>query len=121
MLYRDWRSILRDIPTMRIFAMVNRGQLHGKNFAFDAQIGIVGTYNFDFLSEKVNSEVVAVVKAPDFASELRSEIISDLRSSVEYRLATADSAEFGPEDVENPQKMWLIKLISKMGWLKPIF
>ncbi|PKL49945.1 MAG: hypothetical protein CVV42_04610 [Candidatus Riflebacteria bacterium HGW-Riflebacteria-2] len=122
MLYRDWRSILRDMPTMRIFAMVNRGQLHGKNFAFDAQIGIVGTYNFDFLSEKVNSEVVAVVNAPEFAKELRSEIISDIRgSSVEYRLATADSAEFGPGDVENPQKMWLIKLISKMGWLKPIF
>lgn len=121
MLYRDWRSILRDMPTMRIFAMVNRGQLHGKNFAFDAQIGVVGTYNFDFLSEKVNSEVVAVVKSPDFTKELRSEINSDIASSVEYRLATADSAEFGPEDVENPQKMWLIKLISKMGWLKPIF
>ncbi|MBU1106095.1 MAG: hypothetical protein KKB51_05445 [Candidatus Riflebacteria bacterium] len=121
MLYRDWRSILRDIPTMRIFAMVNRGQLHGKNFAFDSQIGVVGTYNFDFLSEKVNSEVVAVVKSSDFAKELRGEIVSDMRnSSVEYHLATADSAEFGPGDVENPQKMWLIKLISKMGWLKPL-
>lgn len=121
MLYRDWRSILRDIPTMRIFAMVNRGQLHGKNFAFDGQIGIVGTYNFDFLSEKVNSEVVAVVKSPDFSKELRGEIVSDMNgSSVEYRLATADSAEFGPGDVENPQKMWLIKLIAKMGWLKPL-
>ena len=121
MLYRDWRSILRDIPTMRIFAMVNRGQLHGKNFAFDSQIGIVGTYNFDFLSEQVNSEVVAVVKSPDFSKELRGEIISDIRgSSVEYHLATADSKEFGPGDVENPQKMWLIKLIAKMGWLKPL-
>ncbi|PKL44639.1 MAG: hypothetical protein CVV41_04550 [Candidatus Riflebacteria bacterium HGW-Riflebacteria-1] len=122
MLYRDWRSILRDIPTMRIFAMVNRGQLHGKNFAFDSEIGIVGTYNFDFLSEKVNSEVVAVVKSPEFSKELRGEIVSDMKdSSVEYRLASADSAEFGPGDVENPQKMWLIKLIAKMGWLKPLF
>jgi putative cardiolipin synthase len=122
MLYRDWRSILRDIPTMRIFAMVNRGQLHGKNFAFDSEIGIVGTYNFDFLSEKVNSEVVAVVKSPEFSKELRGEIVSDIKdSSVEYRLASGDSAEFGPGDVENPQKMWLIKLIAKMGWLKPLF
>lgn len=122
MLYRDWRSILRDIPTMRIFAMVNRGQLHGKNFAFDTEIGIVGTYNFDFLSEKVNSEVVAAVKSDEFAQELRNEIITDIRDfSLEYHLGNADNPEFGPGDVENPQKMWLVKLLSKMGWLKPVF
>ena len=121
MLYRDWRSILRDMPTMRMFARVNEGQLHGKNFVFDRKIGIVGTYNFDFLSEKVNSEVVAVVKSAGFATELRNEIITDINKALEYTLATADKAEFGPGDVENPQKMWLIKLISKMGWLKPLF
>lgn len=120
-IYQDWRSILRDIPTMRIFAMVNRGQLHAKNFAFDSKIGIVGTYNFDFLSEKVNSEVVAVIRSIQFTQELRGEIVSDIKnSSVEYLLATADSPEFGPADVENPQKIWLIKLIAKMGWLKPL-
>lgn len=120
-IYQDWRSILRDIPTIRIFAMVNRGQLHAKNFAFDGKIGVVGTYNFDFLSEKVNSEVIAVIKSTDFSQELRSEIVSDIKnSSVEYHLATADSPEFGPADVENPQKLWLVKLIAKMGWLKPL-
>lgn len=121
MLYRDWRSILKDMPTMRIFATVNEGQLHGKNFVFDGRIGVVGTYNLDFLSEKVNSEVVAVVKSNGFANELRKEIVFDIKKAVEYTLATADRAEFGPGDVENPQKMWLIKLISKMGWLKPLF
>lgn len=120
MLYRDWRSILKEMPTMRIFARVNEGQLHGKNFVFDSKIGVVGTYNFDFLSEKVNSEVIAVVKSAPFASELRNEIVFDIKKAVEYRLATADRAEFGPGDVENPQKMWLIKLIAKMGWLKPV-
>ncbi|MFZ5950216.1 MAG: phospholipase D-like domain-containing protein [Candidatus Rifleibacteriota bacterium] len=121
MLYRDWRSILRDMPTMRIFARVKEGQLHGKNFVFDSRIGVVGTYNFDFLSEKVNSEVVAAVKSSGFAGELRKEIVFDIKKAVEYHLATADKAEFGPGDVENPQKMWLIKLLSKMGWLKPLF
>lgn len=121
MLYRDWRSILRDMPTMRIFARVKEGQLHGKNFVFDSRIGVVGTYNFDFLSEKVNSEVVAAVKSNSFATELRNEIFFDIRKAVEYHLATADKAEFGPGDVENPQKMWLIKILSKMGWLKPLF
>ncbi len=121
MLYRDWKSILRDMPTMRIFARVNEGQLHGKNFVFDHKIGVVGTYNFDFLSEKVNSEVVAAVKSDAFATELRNEVVFDIRKSVEYHLATSDKAEFGPGNVENPQKMWLIKFLSKMGWLKPLF
>lgn len=121
MLYRDWRNILKDMPTMRIFARVNEGQLHGKNFVFDGKVGVVGTYNFDFLSEKVNSEVVAVVKSSDFPRELRNEIVFDIKKSVEYHLATSDKAEFGPGNVENPQKLWLIKLISKMGWLKPLF
>lgn len=121
MLYRDWRSILRDMPTMRIFARVKEGQLHGKNFVFDSRIGIVGTYNFDFLSEKVNSEVVAAVKSDAFATELRNEIVFDIRKAVEYHLATENSPEFGPGDVENAKKMWLIKVLSKMGWLKPLF
>lgn len=121
MLYRDWRNILRDMPTMRIFARINEGQLHAKNFVFDSKIGVVGTYNFDFLSEKVNSEVVAVIKSNAFAKELRNEIVFDIGKAAEYHLATADKAEFGPGDIENPQKLWLIKLISKMGWLKPLF
>ena len=106
---------------MRIFARVNEGQLHGKNFVFDGKVGIVGTYNFDYLSEKVNSEVVAVIKSEEFSSELRNEIFFDIKKSVEYHLATADKAEFGPGDVEGAKRMWLIKTLSKMGFLKPLF
>lgn len=120
MLYRDWRSILKTMPTMRIFARVNEGQLHGKNFVFDRKIGVVGTYNFDFLSEKINSEVVAVVSSNEFSQELRNEIVFDINKAVEYHLATADKAEFGPGNVDGAKKMWLIKVLSKMGWLKPL-
>ncbi len=121
MLLRDWRTYLKDMPTCRLFARVNEGQLHAKNFVFDGKVGLVGTYNFDYLSEKVNSEVVAMIKSDEFASELRKEIFSDMAKSVEYHLATADSPEFGPADVQGAKKLWLIKLISKMGWLKPLF
>ncbi|NCB39281.1 MAG: hypothetical protein EOM80_10960 [Erysipelotrichia bacterium] len=121
MLYRDWRSILKEMPTMRMFARINERQLHGKNFVFDSKIGVVGTYNFDFLSEKVNSEVVAVINSVGFANELHNEIMFDINKAAEYHLATADQAEFGPGDVDNAKKLWLIKILSKMGWLKPLF
>ncbi len=120
MLMKDWRTLLTDIPSMKIFARVNEGQLHAKNFVFDRQIGIVGTYNFDYLSEKVNSEVVAVIKSEGFSKELREGIQFDISKAVEYHLASEGRAEFGPEQIES-KKMWLIKILSKMGWLRPLF
>jgi phosphatidylserine/phosphatidylglycerophosphate/cardiolipin synthase-like enzyme len=120
MLMRDWRTLLTDIPSMKIYARINEGQLHAKNFVFDKQIGIVGTYNFDYLSEKVNSEVVAVIKSEGFSNELRNEIFFDISKAVEYHLASEGREEFGPEQIES-KKMWLIKILSKMGWLRPLF
>jgi len=117
---REWRTMLKNMPTCRMFARVNAGQLHAKNFVFDGQISIIGTYNFDFLSEKVNSEVVAVIKSPEFAREVRRDVMAAIAKSKEYRLATADTPEFGPEDIGS-KKMWLVKLCSKLGFLKPLF
>jgi phosphatidylserine/phosphatidylglycerophosphate/cardiolipin synthase-like enzyme len=118
----DWRSILQMLPGCRIFGHVGNGQLHAKNFVFDGKIGIVGTYNLDYLSEQVNSEVLAVVRSPGFSSVLRTEIISDMNHHAkEYRLAGPDTPEFGPQDVEGGKNMWLVRLISKMGFLRPLF
>ncbi len=116
----EWRTMLKNMPTCRMFARVSAGQLHAKNFVFDGQISIIGTYNFDFLSEKVNSEVVAVIKSVEFAREVRRDIMAAMAKSKEYRLATATTPEFGPENIES-KKMWLVKLCSKLGFLKPLF
>jgi len=121
MFLRDWRTFLKEMPTCRFFARVNEGLVHAKNFVFDAKVGIVGTYNFDYLSEKWNSEVVAMIKSPEFSAELRKEIFFDMSKAKEYHLATADSPEFGPEDIEGAKQLWLLKLLSKMGWLNPLF
>lgn len=116
----EWRQLLTDMPTCRIYAQMGTGQLHAKTFVFDSRIGVVGTYNLDYVSEQINSEVIAAIDSDDFTTELRSGIMADIAGTREYRLGTADSAEFGPEDVQG-KKMWLIRTLSKIKWLRPLF
>jgi phosphatidylserine/phosphatidylglycerophosphate/cardiolipin synthase-like enzyme len=123
MFYADWKRILKEIPTCRIFTYYGKRKLHAKNFVFDGKIGIVGTYNMDYLSQDVNSEVVAAIKSTAFARELRNEILGDIARSKEYKIAVdADgqvTAVFGPDDLPG-KKMWLMKALSKLTFLKKI-
>jgi len=64
--------------------------------------------------------VIAAIRSNGFSRELRAGIMADLASTKEYRLATGDSAEFGPNDVQG-KKMWLIRTLSKIEWLRPLF
>ncbi|HQG28730.1 MAG TPA: phosphatidylserine/phosphatidylglycerophosphate/cardiolipin synthase family protein, partial [Candidatus Ozemobacteraceae bacterium] len=116
----EWKNLLREMPTCRIFAQMGTGQLHAKTFVFDSTVGVVGTYNLDYVSEQINSEVIAAIRSNGFSRELRAGIMADLASTKEYRLATGDSAEFGPNDVQG-KKMWLIRTLSKIEWLRPLF
>lgn len=116
----EWRQLLTDMPTCRIFARIGTGQLHAKTFVFDSKVGVVGTYNLDYVSEQINSEVVAAIHSEDFSAELRAGIMDDAPNTREYHLATADSPEYGPENVQG-KKMWLIRTLSKIKWLRPLF
>ncbi|MBF0545216.1 MAG: phosphatidylserine/phosphatidylglycerophosphate/cardiolipin synthase family protein [Candidatus Riflebacteria bacterium] len=123
MFYRDWKEILKDIPTLRIFVFPGERRLHGKAFVFDGTVGIVGTYNMDYLSEDVNAEIVSCIKSADFTSKLRADIIADTSVSKEYSIKIAPDGTpqevFGPDDLKS-NNFWMIKLFSNMGWLKPI-
>ena len=116
----EWKNLLRDMPTCRIFAQMGTGQLHAKTFVFDSTVGVVGTYNLDYVSEQINSEVIAAIHSDGFSRELRAGIMADIAGTKEYHLATSDSAEFGPNDVQG-KKMWLIRTLSKIEWLRPLF
>ncbi|MBP7633449.1 phosphatidylserine/phosphatidylglycerophosphate/cardiolipin synthase family protein [Candidatus Ozemobacteraceae bacterium] len=119
-MFAEWKNLLTSMPTCRIFAQMGTGQLHAKTFVFDGRIGVVGTYNLDYVSEQINSEVIAAIRSDGFTRELRAGIMADIATTKEYRLATADAAEFGPDDVQG-KKMWLIKALSKIEWLRPLF
>ncbi|HOY67392.1 MAG TPA: phospholipase D-like domain-containing protein [Candidatus Ozemobacteraceae bacterium] len=121
MFYADWKRILKEIPTARVFTFAAQRKLHAKTFVFDGKVAVVGTYNMDYLSEEVNSEVVAAIKSRAFASELRSGIMSDIAVSKEYRIELDEKgnakAVFGPDDLPG-KKMWLMKTLSKLTFLK---
>lgn len=121
MFYADWKTILKSLPTARIFTFAGQRKLHAKTFVFDGKVAIVGTYNLDSLSEEVNSEVVAAIKARSFSSELRSGIMSDIAVSKEYLIEIDKNGDaksvFGPDDLPG-KKMWLMKALSKLTFLK---
>lgn len=118
---REWKNMLTEMPTMRFFARNADGQLHGKTFTFDGKVSVVGSYNFDALSEKVNSEIAVAIKSSDFARELRECQMEDIEAAVEYRLGTDTEEEFAPDDVDKAKNKWLVKTLTHFKFLDPLF
>ncbi|NLI78380.1 MAG: phosphatidylserine/phosphatidylglycerophosphate/cardiolipin synthase family protein [Candidatus Riflebacteria bacterium] len=123
MFYGDWKRILKEIHTCRIFTYYGKRKLHAKNFCFDGKLGIIGTYNMDYMSEDINSEVVAAIKSTAFARELRTEIFGDIAQSKEYKISVDANgkvhAVFGPDDLPG-KNTWLMKVMSKMTFIKKL-
>lgn len=123
MFYADWKRILSQIPNARIFVYYGKQKLHAKNWVFDGKIGVVGTYNLDYMSEQINSEVVAAVRSNEFAQELRSEIYKDISQCKEYKVTIDNEgkveAVFGPDDVQG-KNFWLLKTLSKFTIFKKL-
>ena len=123
MFYADWKRIFAEIPNIRIFVYKGANKLHAKNWVFDSKIGVVGTYNLDYLSEEVNSEVVAAIKSKEFAAQLRDGIFDDIAISDEYQVGYSSTGEIepikGPDDLPG-KNFWLLKFLSKLTFLKKI-
>lgn len=97
----EWRSILTDIPNLRLYGAFGPIKLHAKSFVFDSQVSIVGSYNLDLLSEATNSEFALKIDSVEFAKELKG-FIDDyaLNHSLEYDVAK----NIGPHSQPNGQK-----------------
>ena len=84
---------------------------------------MVGTFNMDYLSEEVNSEVVAAMNSVSFATELRNGILADLSKSKRYAIEVGADGKvndvFGPDQLAS-SKIGMIKFLSKFGFLKPL-
>lgn len=121
MFYSDWKRIFKEIPNMRIFVYKSANKLHAKNWVFDKKIGVVGTYNLDYMSEQINSEVVLAVKSAEFSKQLRDSIFEDIAISAEYKGSVNEKgeveAEFGPDDLPG-KNFWLLKTLSKFTIFK---
>ncbi len=118
---REWKNMLTEMPTMRFFARDADGQLHGKTFCFDGKVAVIGSYNFDSLSEKVNSEIAVAIKSSEFASELRDYQMEDIETALEYKLGGDGQEEFGPSDVSKAKNKTIIKILSHFKCFDSMF
>lgn len=123
MFYADWKRVLAEIPNAHIFVFYGERKLHAKTWVFDKKIGVVGTYNLDYMSEQINSEVVAAIKSDEFSKELRDGIMSDIGDSKEYKVTVDGKGNvegvFGPDDLQG-KNFWLLKLLSKFTIVKKL-
>lgn len=65
----EWPEIMARVPTLRIFVLASEQLMHAKRIVLDDELTLLGTFNFDPLSARVNSEVVAAVWSRGFAAE----------------------------------------------------
>ncbi len=121
---RDWKKLLRDIPKLRVFAFHGDRKLHAKVFVVDDQVASIGTYNLDPMSQGINSEVMAVVHSPEFALGCRLKIDADVKDSVEFQIKVREDGVIerihGPEDHLEGFSGTVIKLLSKLAFLRPL-
>ncbi|RCK79833.1 MAG: phospholipase D-family protein [Candidatus Ozemobacter sibiricus] len=120
----DWKKILADNPGLRIFGYKLTNKLHSKVFVFDRKVAVIGTYNMDYISEQVNSEQVAVIKSPAFATQVAKKIEQDIANSHEYKVKVEPDGTiktvFGPETHSDPKVMSRLQMLLKLGWLRPL-
>jgi phosphatidylserine/phosphatidylglycerophosphate/cardiolipin synthase-like enzyme len=120
----DWIKFLKEIKTLRIYAFIGESKLHAKTFCFDKQVSVIGTYNMDYMSEQLNSEVVATVNSDRFASLHRGLIMRDIGISTEYKISVDGSGNVtvinGPRNVSPKKTMLIIDILRKFKFLKPL-
>jgi len=77
----------------------SQGTMHSKFAVFDAERSLVGSYNLDPRSERLNSETAVVFLQPDLARQLRRKFLEeDLRYSRE--ITPGEAARFeAPQSV----------------------
>jgi len=71
---------------------VHQGTMHSKLAVADRRISLVGSYNLDPRSERLNSETALIFEQPELAAELVEAFIGDLGYS--QRVTRAAAAEF---------------------------
>ncbi len=73
----DWAYILARVPTARFFVATGTNKFHGKMAIIDDQVSIVSSYNADWLSAYVNSEIGEVTWSAARAADLMARFMRD--------------------------------------------
>lgn len=101
-----WPELMARLPTLRLWVRAERPTLHAKRLVIDDDLVLVGTYNLDPLSARLNSEIVLAVWSPGFARENRREIERRLGDggALEYRIERDEQGEVRRQPPGQPQE-----------------
>lgn len=122
----QWRRLLARLPTLRMFVVGERHNIHGKSAVFDDEVAVVGSYNMDVISAALNGEVVAVLRGPEVVAAIRDAILARVRYGaprvVEYRVdPRTGEAVFGPRDHVDPRALARVRRLRPaarlLAWL----
>jgi len=83
----SWPEIMARVPRLRIFTARSRQMQHAKRAVFDGPLALVGTWNLDPFSTKMNSETLVATWSAAFATRNRDEMLALTRGMDEYRIA----------------------------------
>lgn len=121
---QQWPQMVAQVENLEIHVMNGEQKLHAKVAVFDGVLSLVGTYNMDLISGRINSEVLAAIWSQDFAARKKAAIVADLESPAndtqEYTIARDASGAplydgcvprvaFGPEQHIDPGELSRIK------------
>lgn len=94
----EWPDVLGKMKTARVFAAKGPGKLHAKFAVIDDRTTFVGSYNLDYISQNVNSEIAVRVDSATLNAKVSAEIERFLgENAVEYTIK--DSVRRGAEEI----------------------
>lgn len=121
---KDWKLMMRSMPTLRIFVSKPGRTLHSKTFVIDGEVASVGTYNLDPLSTDINSELIALVESRDFAERLSLRMLKDMSEGIEYQVRRNDEGILeevvGPSQEASGRARALLAAVRKIPFLRSL-
>jgi hypothetical protein len=76
------------------------------------------------MSETINSEVAVMIEDAGFADLVQTRLEQDREGMLECQIRIGEDGKpekvFGPEDLLKGAKGWIIRILAKFGFLRPL-
>lgn len=116
---KDWKKIMQAMPTLEIYSMSGIRPIHAKVVLIDDQVSFVGSYNFDPLSQAINSEIAVVFESPELTKAHREFLTDEMQRGRRFGLPGSGFEDLD-KDVKGLGKLW-VAAVQRMQFLRRFF